>query len=136
MRILFVWFLLLCAATLCLAQAKPAPEIVKVKIEATELDRLMLLDKLNVHGNDHQMKFVSDDHDYTYRIAFGTGQGTVNTTYGQMNSSEATATVYDSAGTVLFDFKRAGRGTDKKATDSVAKEIIKRIITLRSYQEK
>jgi hypothetical protein len=136
MRTLLAGVFLLYAGTSCLAQTKPNPEIVKVTIEATELDRLMLLDKLNVHGGDHHMKFVPDDQNYDYRIVFGTGQGTVGTNYGQINSSEATATVYDPKGTVLFDFKRAGRGTDKKATDSVAKEIIKRILTLRSYQSK
>ena len=133
MRSFLAGFLLLCAATSCLA--KPV-ETVKVTIEATELDRLMLLEKLNDHGKDHNLKFLQDDQDYNYRIAFATGQGTVGTNYGEFNSSEASATVYDHTGTVLFNFKRAGRGTDKKATDSVAKEIIRRILTLRSYQSK
>jgi hypothetical protein len=136
MRTLIACFILLCAATPSPAQTKPTSETVKVEIEGTELDRLMLLERLNAHGKDHNMKFVLDDKDYIYRINFGTGQGTVNTNYGELNASQATATVYDSAGTVLFDFKRAGRGTDKKATDSVAKEIIKRILTLRSYEPK
>jgi hypothetical protein len=133
MRILSVWFLFLCTVVPCLAQTKSATETVKVKIEATELDRLMLLDKLNASGKDHHLKFVPSDADFDYRIAFATGQGTVNTTYGEMNASDATTTVYDPKGTVLFDFKRAGRGTDERATVSVAKEIIKRILKLRAY---
>jgi len=54
------------------AQNKPATPIFKVKIEATELDRQMLLEKLNAHGADHHLKFALADRDFDYRIEFGT----------------------------------------------------------------
>jgi hypothetical protein len=46
------------------------------KIEATELYRLMLLENLNTHDQDHYMRFELAEPDYDYRIVFSTGQGT------------------------------------------------------------
>jgi hypothetical protein len=114
----------LCCA---IAVAKVPPKVLKVKIEGTELDRAMLLQKLNRNGADHRMKFELVEADYDYRIVFATGQGTTQTTYGEMNTSGASADVFDSNGTELFSFERKGRWTDKGATDEVAYEIIKRI---------
>jgi len=82
MRTSFVGVLLLYAATSCLAQAKPVIETVKVTIEATELDRLMLLEKLNAHGKDHQMKFgLGSDglaRQVRVRLAISLGSGAQN----------------------------------------------------------
>lgn len=44
----------------------------------------------------------------------------------------AVADVYDAQGKELFKFDRKGRGTDKGATNAVAKEIIKRLSEWRS----
>jgi len=46
------------------------------KIEATELYRLMLLENLNTHDQDHYMRFELAEPDYDYRIVFSTGHGT------------------------------------------------------------
>ncbi len=52
--------LLCCVSTNVLGQGKPVTEL-KVKIEATELDKIVLLQKLNEHGSDHQLHFVAAD---------------------------------------------------------------------------
>ena len=46
------------------------------KIEATELDRRMLLEKLNTHDQDHSLRFELAESDCDDRIVFSTGQGT------------------------------------------------------------
>ena len=118
----------LCCAV---AVAKVPPKVLKVKIEGTELDRKMLLRQLNVNGADHRMTFELVEADYDYRIVFATGQGTTQTTIwgsgGSLNSSNASADVFDLKGTELFRFERKQRGTDEGATNAVAEEIIKRI---------
>lgn len=127
---------LLCVSLCCCAAAaaKVPPKVSKVKIEATELDRKMLLRQLNSNGTKlrHEMKFelVESDTDYDYRIVFATSQGTTQTSFGEMNTSGASADVFDSNGTELFWFERKGRWTDKGAADAVAYEIIKRILQL------
>jgi hypothetical protein len=124
--------LFLVLAVPSLAQTKPDTQTVKVKIEATELDRSLLLSKLNAHGPDHGLKFESADQNYDYRITFSTEQrkswyATLGSG-GSYNTSAATASVADSKGVELFRFQRAGRGTDTGAANAVAKEIIKRLI--------
>ena len=125
--------------SLCCAVAKVPPKVLKVKIEGTELDRAMLLQKLIRNGKDpdvvrHRMKFELVDADYDYRIVFATSQSTTQFTIwgsgGSMNSSNASADVFDSKGTELFRFERNQRGTDEGATNDVAYEIIKRILKL------
>jgi hypothetical protein len=103
------------------------PQPVKITIEATELDKKMLLQKLNEHGTDHKLKFVLSETDFDYRVVFSTGQRGYQTGYGEMNSSGSSVQVYDSKGTELFAFNRAGRATDSGATNAAAKEIIKRL---------
>jgi hypothetical protein len=118
------------------AQTHPATKTIRVKIEATELDRRTLLEKLNAHGADHGMKFELTDADYDDRIVFSTGQDKSQATLygsgGSYNASMATADVFDSKGTELFRFDRKLRGTDSGAANAVAKEIIKRILKLNS----
>jgi len=99
----------------------------RVAIEATELDRKMLLEKLNAHGSDHKLKFILSEKDFDYRIVFGTGQRGYQTAYGEVNSSGSSVQVFDANGTELFAFNRAGRATDSGATNAAAKEIIKRL---------
>jgi hypothetical protein len=105
----------------------PNPQPSKITIEATELDKKMLLEKLNVHGADHKLRFVLAEKDFDYRIVFSTGQRGYQTGYGEMNSSGSSVQVYDSKGTELFAYNRAGRATDSGATNAAAKEIIKRL---------
>jgi len=119
------------------AQTKAAtqPEAVKVKIEASEMNRRMLLEKLNEHGAEHGMKFVLDDKEFSYRIHFEVEQGKGWTSGaaggGSYNTSEAKATVYDDKDGELFSFTRAQRRTDSGATNAAAKEIIKRMLKLK-----
>lgn len=118
----------LCCAV---AVAKHPETVLKVKIEATELDRKMLLRQLNWNGFPDRMKFELVEADYDYRIVFATGQGTTQSTIwgsgGSLNSSSASADVFDLKGTELFRFARNQRATDEGATNAVAEEIIKRI---------
>jgi hypothetical protein len=139
---LSVWIL---SVSLCCSAAKAPDEVLKVKIEGTELDRKMLLLKLNENGKDrdvvrHKMKFELVEAEYDYRIVFATGQDTTQTTIwgsgGSMNSSTASADVFDEKGTELFRFERNHRGTDEGATNAVAEEIIKRIIKLNKLNSK
>jgi hypothetical protein len=117
------------------AKAAGRPQTVKVKIEASEMDRRMLLAKLNEHGAEHGMQFVLDDKDFGYRINFAVEQGhgwsSGAGSGGSYNTSEAKATVYDEKDGELFSFSRAQRRTDSGATNAVAKEIIKRMLKLK-----
>ena len=112
-------------------------ETIRMKIEATELDRRMLIEKLNVHGQEHKLKFELVDQDFSYRIVFSTDQETaIGNRWGRggggtYNTSSASASVYDGKGTELFQFKRKLRATDSGSTNAVAKEIIKRMLKLR-----
>lgn len=133
-RSLLFLSLLLGLGVACCAQGQAGSKPIRTKIEGTELDRRMLLEKLNAHGQDHHMRFEMAESDFDYRIAFTTGQGTTQTTWGELNSSIASADVFDPNGTELFRFERKGRGSDKGATNSVAKEIIKRILKLNSLR--
>lgn len=117
------------------AKAATQPETVKVKIEASEMDRRMLLQKLNEHGAEKGMKFVLDDKEFNYRIEFSIDQGKGWTSGvasgGSYNTSEAKTTVYNEKDGELFHFTRAQRRTDSGATNAVAKEIIKRMLKLK-----
>ena len=123
-------FILPLLLSFCLAHVAMGQHPLKVKVESTELDRKTLVDKLNEHGASHHLKFELADQDFDYRIVFGTGQGPVMTTYGSVNSSGATTSVFDAKGSELFEFKREGRWTDNGATNAAAKEIIKRLLKL------
>ena len=116
-------------------KAATQPETVKVKIEASEMDRRMLLQKLNEHGAEHGMKFVLDEKEFNYRIEFSTEQGHAWNagagSGGSYNMSEAKATVYDDKDGELYHFTRSQRRTDTGATNAVAKEIIKRMLKLK-----
>jgi len=129
-----VLLLLLVLGISCCAQSQPGSKAIRTKIEATELDRRMLLQRLNTHGQDHHMRFELADSDFDYRIVFSTGQGTTQTTWGELNSSTASADVFDPKGTELFRFERKGRGSDEGSANAVAKEIIKRMLKLSSLQ--
>src|SRR5215813_12889067 len=105
------------------AKAATEPETVKVKIEASEFDRRLLLQKLNEHGSEHGMKFVADDKGFNYRIQFAVEQGkgwnTGAGSGGSYNTSEARTTVFDDQDSELFSFSRAQRRTDSGATNAV-----------------
>src|SRR5947209_19204013 len=96
----------------------------------------MLIEKLNVHGQEHKLKFELVDQDFSYRIVYSTDQETaLSNRWGRggctYNTSSASASVYDGKGTELFQFKRRLRATGSGSTNAVAKEIIKRMLKLR-----
>lgn len=134
MRTFLIAFLLGVVVT-SLAQTPPATTTLKVKIEATEMDKALLLSKLNQHGPSHGLKFELADKDYDYRIVFATSQASsfwaALGSGGAMNVSGARTQVFDAQGRNLFAFQRAGRATDAGATNAVAKEIIKRLTAWR-----
>ena len=76
MRPLAFLSLLLVLGVSCYAENPFASQGIWTKIEATELDRRMLLKNLNTHDQDHYMRFELAESDYDYRIVFSTGQGT------------------------------------------------------------
>ena len=105
------------------APARAADTTYRVRIESTELDKKLLLEKLNDNGKSHHLIFVADDA-FDYRIVFETYQE--QTPQGNRRSG-AHVTVYDKQGRDLFAFTREQRITDSGATNAVAKEIIKRL---------
>lgn len=110
--------------------ARPATDTtLRVRIEATELDKKILLEKLNDNGKSHHLKFEPADDAFDYRIVFETYQEQTPT--GNRRSG-AHVTFYDKQGNSLFAFTREQRITDSGATNAVAKEIIKRLNELRS----
>jgi hypothetical protein len=126
---------------LCAAQCKSAVETVKVKFEASEeADTHLLVEKLNKQGCGHGLRFEPADQGFVYRILL------VNTTKPRTTFSMAGAgttddpivliTVYDDKGTELFDFarSRAIRITHKGTVNASAKEIIKRLVRMRSHK--
>ncbi|HKW18438.1 MAG TPA: hypothetical protein VJO35_13105 [Terriglobales bacterium] len=119
-----------------LAQKTDSVQILKVKIEANQWDQNLILQKLNQHAASHHLRFEVAEDGYQYRITFATGQKR-NTLLaamgaGAVNYSKADVTVYDGKGAALFQFERDNRYTDSGATNAAAKEIIKRLVKLRS----
>jgi len=116
--------LLALAITPGIARAATADTTLQVRVEGTELDKKLLLEKLNDNGKSHHLKFAAADDGFDYRIVFETFQE--ETPNGSRRSS-AHVTVFDKQGKTLFDFTRQSRITDSGATNAVAKEIIKRL---------
>jgi hypothetical protein len=110
------------------AQLAMGQQVVKVRIDAKELDRALLFQKLNEHGADHHMRFELVSQGYEYRIGYGTGQA--GGPYGPVATASVTR-VFDPKGAELFNFNRDGRKTDAGAANATAKEIIKRLRVLR-----
>jgi hypothetical protein len=110
------------------AQLAMGQQVIKVRIDAKELDRALLFQKLNDHGADHHMRFELVSQGYDYRIGYGTGAA--GGPYGPVATASVTR-VFDAKGAELFNFNRDGRKTDAGAANATAKEIIKRIRVLR-----
>ncbi|MGD0840120.1 MAG: hypothetical protein ABSA32_03070 [Candidatus Acidiferrales bacterium] len=114
------------------AQAKKPPQEIKIKIDSTGWDKTLLLEKMNGSGRFHGLHFDESEEAYEYRIAYGTGQDPAAVQVGQMNATSGTVTVFDAQGKELFDFVREGRFTDAGVTNAIAKEIVKRLLIIRS----
>lgn len=117
------------------AQFAMGQRVVRVRIDAKELDRALLFQKLNDHGADHHMKFELAKENYEYRIAYGTGQAAGYAPYGPVVATASVTRVFDAKGAELFNFNRDGRKTDAGAANATAKEIIKRLRQLRAIGE-
>jgi hypothetical protein len=125
LRYLLVLLLFSCA----FAHFTMAQQVLKVRIDAKELDRALLFQKLNEHGADHHMRFELVKENFDYRVAYGTGQA--GGPYGPVATASVTR-VFDARGAELFNFTRDNRKTDAGAANATAKEIIKRIRQLRA----
>jgi hypothetical protein len=114
------------------AQFAMGQQVVRVRIDAKELDRALLFQKLNEHGADHHMKFELANQNYEYRIAYGTGQAGGMSVYGPVVATASVTRVFDAKGAEVFNFNRDGRKTDAGAANATAKEIVKRLRQLRA----
>jgi hypothetical protein len=112
----------------CFAQFAMAQQTWRVRVDAKEFDRGLLIQKLNEHGADHHIKIEFVNQNFDYRIAYGTGGFTP---YGPAPASASVTKVFDAKGAQLFEFTRDGRKTDEGAANATAKEIIKRLLKLR-----
>jgi hypothetical protein len=101
----------------------------RIRVDAKEIDRGLLIQKLNEHGADHHIKIEFVNQNFDYRIAYGTGGFTP---YGYAPASASVTKVYDAKGAELFEFTRDGRKTDEGAANATAKEIVKRLLRLHS----
>ncbi|HXN73285.1 MAG TPA: hypothetical protein VN861_12130 [Candidatus Acidoferrales bacterium] len=128
LRHLLVLLLFSCA----FAHFTMGQQVLKVRIDAKELDRALLFQKLNEHGADHHMKFELVTQGYDYRVAYGTGQAVAPAPYGPVVATASVTRVFDAKGAELFNFTRDNRKTDAGAANATAKEIIKRIRLLRA----
>jgi hypothetical protein len=131
--------LLLLTTTSAFAQKKAGPMNIRVKIEASEWDKDLLMERLNNNGKGHKLAFESVEAGFDYRIVYRTGQGSKTSPSGMTGTehwSYGEVTVYDNAGKELFSFDRGRRFTDKGATNAAAKEIIKRLRELRASKVK
>jgi hypothetical protein len=132
--------LLLLVASQSVAQTAKVPSLVKLKIEASEMDKSLLLEKLNQHGSGHGLRFAQVEQEFDYRVEFSTFQhrntGATLAGAGAVHFSGTEAKVYDVQGRLLFGFTRETRYTDAGATNATAKEIIKRLLKWQKEQAK
>jgi hypothetical protein len=118
---------LLVICSFCVAHLAVGQTTIRIKIQASQLDRSLLFQKLNDHGADHHIHFVMVERDFDYRVAYGTAGGVVLTPYGPTGGSASVTKVFDPSGAEIFEFSRNGRATADQAANATAKEIIKRI---------
>jgi hypothetical protein len=124
--------LLLLIFSCSFAQFTMGQQTLRVRIDAKEFDRALLIQKLNEHGADHHIKFELVNQNFDYRIAYGIGQAGGIAPYGPVVATASVTRVFDAKGSELFEFSRDGRKTDAGAANATAKEIIKRLQKLRS----
>jgi hypothetical protein len=100
----------------------------RIRVDAKDLDRGLLIQKLNERGADHHIKIEFVNENFDYRIAYGTGGFSP---YGPAPATASVTKVFDASGAELFEFTRNGRKTDEGAANATAKEIIKRLMKMR-----
>jgi len=128
--------LLLLLPGICGAECKTAVAVLKVRIEASESDKQKLFKSLKEHGCNHGLGFESTDEKFDYRIAVADIlKPKMTLTQAGIGSAEEAfviTTVFDDKGIVLFTFDRRARLTRRGLLNASAKEIVKRLIHLRS----
>lgn len=112
----------------CFAPFAMGQQTWRVRVDAKDLDRGLLISKLQEHGANNHIKVTIVNENYDYRVAYGTGGFTP---YGPAPATASVTKVFDAKGSELFEFTREGRKTDEGAANATAKEIVKRLKKLR-----
>ena len=88
----------------CFAQFTMGQQTLRVRIDAKEFDRALLIQKLNEHGADHHIKFELVNQNFDYRIAYGTGQAGGIAPYGPVVATASVTRVFDAKGSKALNF--------------------------------
>lgn len=127
MRIICL-LLLLAAPIASLAQDSSKP--LKLKIEADAPNHQAVIEKLNLEGASHRMKFALSDLDFDYRVVLITSHPSEKSARAGMKRDMANGTVFDSKGKMLFEFQQDGTWADPGGAAAAAKEIVKQFVKL------
>jgi hypothetical protein len=119
-------FLLILAATPVGGQTKAAATRIKIKIEAQEASKRLLLQKLQADGKDLGLVWQESTAGFDYRILLDVR----DETNMRVSWCTARATVHAADGKQLFEFTEGGWSC-LPATESVARGIIERLVRLR-----
>lgn len=118
--------LLIVAPTVIAGQTKSPATTIKVKIEAQEASKRLLLQKLQAEGKDLGLAWQESTAGFDYRILLDVR----DETNVRVSWCTARATVDSADGKQLFQFTEGGWSC-LPAADSVAKGIIERLVRLR-----
>ena len=143
-------------AAICAGQRAPSFKMIKLKIDAKASDADQLIKLLNENGRKHNLKFQSVRAGYAYQISYKTEE-TASLTFptsmppttpptfpsppdvhvpkrNAATNVSAESAVYDAHGTRLFLVRRKERAPASDLMDSVAKEIVKRLVKVRRHK--
>ena len=122
---LSIVFLIL-APTVIAGQTKSPATTIKIKIEAQEASKRLLLQKLQAEGKDLGLVWQESTAGFDYRILLNVR----DETNMRVSWCTARATVHAADGKQLFEFTEGGWSC-LPATESVARGIIERLVRLR-----
>ena len=125
MKSLSIGFLIL-APTIIAGQTKSPATTIKIKIEAQEASRRLLLQKLQAEGKDLRLIWQESTPGFDYRILLNVR----DETNMRVSWCTARATLHAADGKQLFEFTEGGWSC-LPATESVARGIIERLVRLR-----
>ena len=125
MKSLSIVFLIL-APTVIAGQTKSPATTIKIKIEAQEASKRLLLQKLQAEGKDLGLVWQESTAGFDYRILLNVR----DETNMRVSWCTARATVHAADGKQLFEFTEGGWSC-LPATESVARGIIERLVRLR-----
>jgi hypothetical protein len=117
--------LLVLTATPLAAQNNPAGTTVKAKIEAREIDKRLLLERLQADGKDRGLAWQESAAGFDYRILFEIRDETNMRVFWCITK----ATVRTADGKELFQLTQGGWSCTS-AVDSIANAIIERLLSL------